>query len=488
MKAKWLLLIIICLMTVGCGSEKTTIMEYYYSQLDNIRETKYSELTSYLDNVRSNAKAVENDESMKTYFTDKYALYAEHKKTGYEEEDYEKLFSLRNSIENRYIEKYLIFHDVLFIHSEGDIFYTVKRDDDYHKNIFEGELANTRLSEVLKGEKPEAFVDYDYYFVNGDVFAFFVEPVIINGKQAGWFVFQFGINKINSIFSKDDVLGKTGEVFLVNKDAVMLTDSKFVANSTILNKHLSQENISQKFEEVQGHKVVIDYRGREAVTSFKVVTVMGNDWLLIAKIDRDEILTEDYRKQEKNIWKDFLMQVEKTKMEYPSEEYDFAQNISVDIDEFKRASDGEILYTHGVSYCTVVIISLKGEFAYMGHISAYDKMYGGIQTDILTRVLDRIDNFDLLDYKKRDVEVRVVSPRIMFSENVVNTLLDWGVLLPQIKIATNEDARYVSLYHDYENGKTFTEWHYNSRVNNLRTNLTKVENLLEIYEQHYSRM
>jgi hypothetical protein len=293
---------------------------------------------------------------------------------------------------------------------------------------------------------------------------------------------QYAINKINDIFAKDSDLGATGEVFLVNKEAYMLTDSKFSAKSTILSQHLSHENINTKFEEGEGHKVVTDYRNKKAVTSFKVVPILDSKWLLIAKIDRDEIISEKYKRDSDETWKELLKTVELKDKVYKEDNFKFDKRIEVDMDEFKRAASDEILYTHGVSYCTTVIISLEGEFAYMGHISAYDKMYGGSQTDILGRMLKRIDKFDLIDFKKRDVKISIISPNIMFSKNIIKDLLNWGVMLSQIKIATNNKSKYVNVTHDYPTGTTHLEWFYKGRSKPLKSSMEDIENLCKIYE------
>ena len=84
--------------------------------------------------------------------------------------------------------------------------------------------------------------------------------------------------------------------FLVNKNCYMLTDSRFYGETNILKKNLSKDNIESKFSEKKGHKTVTDYRGYRVLSSFEVVHVLNSKWLIVAKIDEDEILTEYYKK------------------------------------------------------------------------------------------------------------------------------------------------------------------------------------------------
>ncbi|MCP4575955.1 MAG: hypothetical protein GY846_06700 [Deltaproteobacteria bacterium] len=170
----------------------------------------------------------------------------------------------------------------LFIDGDGDIFHTIRRQGDYHKNIFEGELAITTLARQLTNHPDETFVDYEYYSVSDEPSAFFVEPVLKDGCLEGWFVLQCAINKINNMFTQEKGLGATGEVFLVNRHQYMLTESRFSKETSILNRHLSSENIETKFRERSGRKMVTDYRGVRAFTSFEVCHIGASEWLLIA--------------------------------------------------------------------------------------------------------------------------------------------------------------------------------------------------------------
>jgi hypothetical protein len=128
-----------------------------------------------------------------------------------------------------------------------------------------------------------------------------VEPVFKEGRLEGWFVLQCAINKISSMFTEEKGLGATGEVFLVNRHQYMLTESRFSKEVSTLNLHLSRDNIEAKFSEKAGHKMVTDYRGFRALTSFEVCRIGSSEWLLIAKIDESEIVTEQYRKRKRDL-------------------------------------------------------------------------------------------------------------------------------------------------------------------------------------------
>lgn len=471
------------LIFTGCDSPEHSIYQEYATKLDAIRDKNLSELHEYMNFVQKEAAKISSDQVMRQLFLQKHDYYLKQKAGDRSLLVRRKLAQLRDTIENRYIDEYLIFHDILFIDREGNIFYTIKRGADYHKNVFRGKLAQTALSEQLKQKPTETFIDFHNYELSDDPSAFFVEPIISESQHTGWYVLQCSINKLNDIFIIEDVLGSTGEVFLVNKDSTMITDSRFFAESTILKQHLSEENIRSKFAEGEGNKMVIDYRGYRALTSFKVTSVLNSNWLLIAKIDEDEIITEKYRRDSDTIRKKLIQLSRLNINRQQSAPVHLEKEVEVDMDEFKRVSHGEALYTHGVSFCTAIVISLKGKFAYMGHISARDRIYGGTQTDLVRRMLKRIDDFDLVRSEKRKVEITIVSPQVRYTENLIDRFVEWGVFLSQITLAHDPQARYANLSHHYLKGETAVQWKLQSTGESYSVALEKLNSLGDILTQ-----
>ena len=97
------------------------------------------------------------------------------------------------------VENWLAFHDTLFIGKQGRVFYSLRRESDLERSVFEGELTQTPLSRRLQTNPGEgAFVDFHYYDASDEPAAFFVEPVYRDGRLVGWVVLQCAINKINS--------------------------------------------------------------------------------------------------------------------------------------------------------------------------------------------------------------------------------------------------------------------------------------------------
>ena len=436
-----------------------SLEEETLKRLDHIRAEKKQQLFDYMEKLQKNAFSIKSDQVMIDFFHLKSHYFELKKKAPPPEKVALKINELKEKIREHYLKNYIAFYDILFVNPAGDIFFTLRQESDYLQNLFQGSLKRSSLAKELRENPETSFVDYQFYDVSGEPSAFIVCPILKGKASAGWVVFQCAINKINRMFSTETGLGETGEVFLVNKDRYMLTDSRFYSDSSILKKHLSRENIIAKFNEKAGHKSVVDYRGFQTLTSFEVCHVAFSDWLLIAKIDEDEILTDHYRNHRGELspllLHQLLSQPVKEALKPATMDDD---TIVVDMDEWRKGGPDQKLLTHGVSTCTAVILSYPEKFVYMAHISTLDTLYGGHTTDLIGNMIKRITTFDIYKYERRFVNAVIISPLGTTISRAIDRLVEEGFFLSQIRCMVNGAATYATPLHICKTGETLVGW------------------------------
>ena len=155
-----------------------------------------------------------------------------------------------------------------------------------------------RKAEIRETE----FVDYEYYSVSDEPASFFISSVLEGDNVLGYFVLQLPINDINSILTDRHDLGRTGEVYLVNQKQLMITQSRFIDDSTIITKKIDTEAVRSALLEKSGNKIIEDYRDKRVFSSFEQFNYEGTEWIIIAEIDEDEVVTEIYRGKEKELF------------------------------------------------------------------------------------------------------------------------------------------------------------------------------------------
>lgn len=448
---KYILVFITLSFFMFCSERKTTKefnkilnMNDAYQILDTILFHRKKIVEEYLTAVKDQASQVNSDILMLSTFK----IYKEQDSLPRD---------LQLKLLAHHIVKYPSFNDILFIDSSGAIFNTIMREKDYGKNIFFGLLAKSTLANRLKEKNEVAFVDFQNYLKSKDPAAFFVEPVIKDGKTIGWFAFKLLINNLNMLFHENEHLGRTGEVILVNQDRFMLSNSRFGVHSTILKQKLASENIMSKFLMGAGHKEVIDYRGCAAITSFSTFELMGTRWLIIAKIDRDEIMTEVYKHNADKYDANFI---HSAPLIHNSKNMEISPLIySVHMDEYRRSDSTGILFTKSITTCTAIHIRLPGEFAYLAHISPSDRIYENGSTDLLGYILREISDKEIVRAKMPELIFTIVTPDSLGLLGAIHKIVNAGYFLPQIHIAYHPKALYCDLYSSVKNDSLTALWY-----------------------------
>ena len=256
---------------------------------------------------------------------------------------------------------------------------------------------------------------------------------------------------------------KPGETFLVNHDGYMLTESNFEGDSTILTKRLDDRNIKAKFHEKQGHRTVTDYRGFTALTSFEVVEFLGTRWLVVAKVDEAQVVTEHFGQHRQYYLDRIICHLANLPVPDSTDSTEPVpingqKVIKVDMDEYVRANHGELLRTVGVSTCTAVVATYPGKFGYLAHISPLDKVYGGDATNLLGHIIKKIKTYDIYKCERPCVRFVVIAGHYDSLSHIVNKLVDEGFLLSQITVLHGPPEHYANVTYGYSHDRIGVEW------------------------------
>lgn len=437
------------------GATDQDLVAASYAELDRLRDEKLGQLRQYLDRIQQLAAQAAGDPVLSEGLQVQVRFQQLQALQSPPAEAVAAMAALRQGLREHYFAHYLAFHDILFVSPAGDIVHTIRGESDLGHNLT-APWDDSALARRLRARPGAAYIDYDHYEPTGEPSAFFVEPVTVGGEPAGWLILQCTIGKLDRIFSRGDALGATGEVFLVNRERLMLTGSRFRAETSLLQHHLSAANIAAKFAERRGHMVITDYRGQRALTSFEVCPVLDREWLLIAKIDEDEVVTRAGRRGD--VEPVLLAAAAARQPASVAAPTGLAPDVRVDMDEFHGAKPGATLLTWGVSTCTAVVIGRPGHFAYLGHASPQDRCYGSGDLDLVAQMLARIRQFEIYPSELQELRAVIVAPHADSAHGVVARLLSAGLFLSQITFVSDPGAQRADVVHDPATGTTWVHW------------------------------
>lgn len=176
-------------------------------------------------------------------------------------------------------KEYGVYDKFFVLEKDGKIQFATAMDEP-----LEAGTGENRFVELLKGEEYVGDV-----FIN-DKLGF---PQIVvstplfdsNKKIAGALGAIVDFRPIESLLKKSE-LGKTGEIYLVNRQGYLVTSTRLGA--TILEDRMSHESSDLLLE--KGIDEEIDYRGKKVLRAR--MPVEDRPWIVIADQDRDEALGE----------------------------------------------------------------------------------------------------------------------------------------------------------------------------------------------------
>lgn len=265
-------------------------------QLISLREDRKEHIEKFFRNLRLDVEILSDHRLLKDILTEYITAY---KKGGLDGEEFK-------AVDSRYHRRYAGlckrygYEDMLFVDNEGNVLITAKKNPDWGANLITGIYSDTNLAECFKNAKRGiSIVDFKEYPPSGKPAAFIGAPMISHGARKGFkvrekigvLIIQIPVDHINAILQREEGLGETGEIYLIERDMLMRSDSRFLKESSILKVKVGKEVVREVLKGKPGFREkMIDYRGEPVSIAFGPVQIKGLDWFIMAKKDLDEIM------------------------------------------------------------------------------------------------------------------------------------------------------------------------------------------------------
>ncbi|MBN1162440.1 methyl-accepting chemotaxis protein [Patescibacteria group bacterium] len=133
---------------------------------------------------------------------------------------------------------------------------------------------------------------------NTEEYGYTVSAPLINPytkEFSGVVVGRARLDQINEMLKRAyQAVGKTADVFIVNKDAYLLTPSRFSEGNVVLERKYSGDYINKCLSGVETNGFVRGYRNVNVLGYYKsqiLASRLGMKWCLVSEIDQDEVYT-----------------------------------------------------------------------------------------------------------------------------------------------------------------------------------------------------
>ena len=192
------------------------------------------------------------------------------------------------------------YKNIMLVGPKGDIFYSVKKEDDYYTNILDGKYSNTHLAQAVKKvfqTKRFVLTDIGSYNASPDKIAQFVLLPIMKEDNTVQTVavIQLDIDVLTNIMSKGSDTYFTKETYIVGEDKklrsdTMLSPKKFnLLNSYINGITIDTKTVLDAQTLNKSISNIKDYRGIDVLSSFSNINFEYFRWTVITEINKSEI-------------------------------------------------------------------------------------------------------------------------------------------------------------------------------------------------------
>ena len=245
--------------------------------------------------------------------------------------DYTEVHKRYHPIFRNIIKKFS-YYDMFLIDPNGTVVYTVFKETDFATNFQTGPYKNSNLAKLnrlvqnAKERDYSKIVDFEAYSPSYDAPAGFIAaPIYENSQLIGVLAFQLPVDEINNVMTGNrkweaDGLGKSGETYLVGRDFLMRSVSRFLEQdpkgygeilrslgvkesvirrinqykSSILQQPVRTEAVEEALAGKEGTQIIKDYRSIPVLSSYAPLQLEGLDWVILSEIDLAEAYAPIY--------------------------------------------------------------------------------------------------------------------------------------------------------------------------------------------------
>lgn len=191
----------------------------------------------------------------------------------------------------------MAYYDVFLFDTEGNLVYSVFKENDYATNMLDGPWADSGLAEayrqaaVLDASADSVFLDFAPYGPSNDAPAAFISRPVFNeqGERLGVLAYQMPVTQLNIAAGDLEGLGSTADGFIVGSDRTLRTDAPQSDVMDILTTTVDHVAIAEALE---GRKMPFSgtgHAGQPVMGYAAPIEFLGTQWVAVVQQDEQEL-------------------------------------------------------------------------------------------------------------------------------------------------------------------------------------------------------
>ena len=185
------------------------------------------------------------------------------------------------------------YYDLFLISPNGDVIYSVFKEDDFGTNLLRGRYATTGLADVFRAaiDAPSGgatFSDFAPYAPSNGAPASFLAEAVVNqaGETIGVVAIQLPIKSLQANLTASSILGPQDETYLLGADGLTRTGSVEPGRLSVLEQAPALPHLEFDAARQTTHfGDIVGLRGNHVDAHIVYFDVLGNTWRAVVERD-----------------------------------------------------------------------------------------------------------------------------------------------------------------------------------------------------------
>jgi len=215
---------------------------------------------------------------------------------------YDALHNEVHPVMSNFIQRFGYYDLFLIDPHNGEIIYSVFKELDFATSLVSDHCSETNLAKVFKQARELkrnefAIVDFETYWPSYQAPASFIaSPIYNNETIVGVLALQMPIDRINQLMARKLTIGHTAETYLVGPGYQLRSDTRLGGKYSIVESFRNRDDSARiktnaTIAAIGGESGVnasVDYVGRQVLSAYAPIDLLGMKWAILAEIDQEE--------------------------------------------------------------------------------------------------------------------------------------------------------------------------------------------------------
>lgn len=284
--------IIIIIASYSFYTAKDALMNRTFEQLTSVRTVKKNQIESFFNDRFRDINLISGSEDIKKLLSiiDSYNFNLNKQSNNIHKNKINEEY-------NRYLRLYLNscgYYNNLLIFNNNGVGLKINTFENDSNAVSIDSISNYHVKDLISNiykNKKNYLQDFIINKETNKPTMYLGSAIYTNNKQIiGIVALEISADAINAIMLENNPhngLGKTGESYLVGKDFLMRSNSRFHDNSLLKTK-VETPAVTNSFSNISDIGIFKDYRNIEVLSAFSRLSIPNLDWCICAEIDLKE--------------------------------------------------------------------------------------------------------------------------------------------------------------------------------------------------------